>query len=186
MRSQSILALAAILMTATALPNATPTSSKTSSKISSKTSSQHSSTSTHSTTSSKTSVAASATPTINNGQVFVNQCNNSGVSIADCTELLNIAALNGNQVVIGGTTTSAAAGSVNNGQLFLNQCQNSGISVLDCAELLNIALLNGNQIDISLGAIESLLALVGLPTQLLGGLLGTATSKLIAIPTGVL
>ncbi|TKA65600.1 hypothetical protein B0A55_11133 [Friedmanniomyces simplex] len=145
----------------------------------------HPSTSTGTSTSTSTNTAASATPTINNGQIFINQCTNTGVSIADCSELLNIAALNGNSINVGGSA-SPSSGSVNNGQQFLNQCNNYGISVLDCAELLNFALLNGNSIDISLGALTSLLSSLGLPSGILGGLLPSGSAgSLVSLPTGV-
>jgi len=106
------------------------------------------------TTSTKASASPSSTP-INNGNQFTNQCVNVGVSIADCTELLNIAgmssvprsrdmmkltswtALNGNTVIVGGSGSSSTT-PVNNGQQFLNQCANFGISILDCSELINL------------------------------------------------
>jgi len=114
----------------------------------------------------------------------MNQCNNMGISVADCTQLLNIAALNGNSIVVGGSASAAPSGSVNNGQQFLNQCNNVGISILDCAQLLNIALLNGNSIDISLTELTSLIGVLGLPTGVLSGLEPTGTG-LVSVPTGL-
>jgi len=114
----------------------------------------------------------------------MNQCNNKGISVADCTQLLNIAALNGNSIVVGGTASAASSGSVNNGQQFVNKCNNVGISILDCAQLLNIALLNGNSIDISLAELTSLLSTLGLPTGVLSGLAPLGTG-LISVPTGL-
>jgi len=114
----------------------------------------------------------------------MNQCNNMGISVADCSQLLNIAALNGNSIVVGGTASAASSGSVNNGQQFLNKCNNVGISILDCAQLLNIALLNGNSIDISLAGLTSLLSTLGLPTGVLPALEPVGTG-LVSVPTGL-
>lgn len=169
MLPKSIFAFATLLVAAAALPNGQTTTKSTSA-----------STSHASTTTSSTSTAASAIPTVNNGQTFVNQCNNTGLSIADCTSLLNIALLNGATIVVG--SGSPSSGAVNNGQEFLNQCSNFGVSVLDCAQLLNIAAFNGLNIDISLSALTSLLSALGLPTGLLA-LLGSG-SKLISLPLG--
>lgn len=106
---------ATMLMAATAIPtNPKPTSTK---KEASTTKAAPTKT-----------TAASATPTGNNGNQFVNQCANLGISILDCTELGNIAALNGNSVSIGGPPAKGVT-PVNNGQQFLNQCANFGISI---------------------------------------------------------
>ncbi|KAL9105615.1 MAG: hypothetical protein Q9227_009227 [Pyrenula ochraceoflavens] len=173
MRFQSIFALAALAGAAFAVPNGP------------KTSSTWKTTSTKAPTSTKATTTAKPTSTpVNNGQQFVNKCENFGISIADCTELLNIALLNGATVNVGGSATPSA-GAVNNGQQFLNECKNFGISVLDCAELLNIAALNGLTIDIDLSDITSLLGALGIPTGILGGLLPTSTG-LITLPTGIL
>lgn len=207
MLPQTFFAFATMLMAVSAAPNYKHTTSKHTTS----TTSHHSTTPTPTKTTTTTTTAASATPTINNGQTFVNQCVNTGVSVADCTQLLNIAALNGNSVNVGGTSTATpTAGSVNNGQQFLNECKhtpdsqtpdkgwventanlclgaNVGVSILDCAQLMNLALLNGNTIDISLADITALLADLGL-SGLLGGLLPTAAAGtgLIALPTGIL
>ncbi|KAI9690767.1 MAG: hypothetical protein M1822_008386 [Bathelium mastoideum] len=160
MRSQSVFAFATLVAAALALPGGTsPPACPTSS-----------------------SSPTSATPT-NNGQIFTNQCVNLGISIADCSQLANIALLNGDTVNIGGTAGPSAQ---NNGQEFLNQCANFGISILDCAQLLNIAALNGLTIDIAPTALISLLATLGIPTGILGGLGGSLTGTgLIPLPTGV-
>ncbi|KAL9623414.1 MAG: hypothetical protein Q9160_002307 [Pyrenula sp. 1 TL-2023] len=173
MHFQSILAFAALASTAFAIPNGV------------KSSSTWGSTSTKAPASTKTSVTAKPTPTpVNNGQQFINKCQNIGISIGDCTQLANIALLNGATVNVGGSATPSA-GAVNNGQLFLNQCKNYGISVLNCAQLLNIAALNGLTIDIGLADIASLLGSLGIPTGILGGILPTSTG-LITLPTGIL
>lgn len=143
-------------------------------------------TTTPKTTASKTATS-SAPASTNNGQVFVNKCTNLGISVADCTQLLNIAALNGNNVNVGGNTGSSSApgpGSVNNGQKFLNQCKNVGISILDCAQLLNLAILNGNNIDISLAELTDLVNALGLNAGALTGLL-TGSGGLVKVPAGL-
>lgn len=171
MRFQSILAFAALASTAFAIPNGVKSSTPTKAPTSTK--------------GTKTTATTKPTPTsVNNGQQFINKCENFGISIADCTQLANIALLNGATVIVGGSATPSA-GAVNNGQQFLNQCKNFGISVLDCAQLLNIAALNGLTIDISLADITSLLGALGLPTGILGGILPTGTG-LITLPTGIL
>lgn len=192
MLPKAILTFAAMLAAVSALPNkpvTTTTTRVTTTKHSTTTTKWATSTKPTSTTQSATTTSkttsASPAPT-NNGGVFINQCQNYGISIADCTSLLNIAALNGNTIIVGGSGGSGGSSApVNNGLLFLNQCKNVGISVLDCAELLNIALLNGNTIDINLQAVVSLLAALGVPTGILGGLLPTGTG-LITLPTGLL
>ncbi|CZT18443.1 uncharacterized protein RCC_04288 [Ramularia collo-cygni] len=122
--------------------------------------------------------------TPSNGQNFLNKCLNLGISIADCTQLANIAALNGNTIIIGGLTPPGP-GSVDNGQQFLNKCTNVGISILDCAQLLNIALLNGNNIDISLAELVDLVKALGLGEGILGGLL-TGWGGLVNFPVGLI
>lgn len=135
------------------------------------------------------SSSVTAAPAVNNGQIFLNDCTNRGISIADCTQLLNIAAVNGNDIDgrinilsddddddSGSTGTTPTSGNVNNGQLFVNKCRNIGISVLNCAQLLNLAILNGNNINIDVDALNSLGGLLDdglLDDSLLGdGLLG--------------
>ncbi len=99
-----------------------------------------------------------------------------GISIPQCAQLANIAALNSNTFNIDGTSTGSS-GSVNNGQEFFNQCSNSGISVLQYGQLLNVAILNGNAVNIALGGLASLI-FIGIPTTLLSGILPTATGLL--------
>ena len=186
MRYQSIFAFATLFATAFAIPNGS-SSSKWGTTSTSKwgTTSTKASTSTKAPTSTKGSTTAKPTPTgVNNGQQFLNKCENFGISVADCSQLLNIALLNGATVVVGGSATPSA-GAVNNGQQFLNECKNFGISILDCAQLLNIAALNGLTIDIDLADIVSVLGALGIPTGILGGILPTGTG-LITLPTGIL
>lgn len=90
-----------------------------------------------STKTTKTTAVATPTP-VNNGGQFITQCVNVGLSVADCTDLLNIAALNGNSINIGGGGGSGSGMTpVNNGAQFFTKCANLGISVLDCAEVVS-------------------------------------------------
>jgi len=66
--------------------------------------------------------------------------------VAQCAQLGNIAALNGNTINTGGSSSS---GNVDNGQQFMNQCTTIGSSINQCAQLLNIAILNGNNVNLS-------------------------------------
>lgn len=174
--------------TSSAAPQLTGASNSTSSSSSSSTSQS----------SSSTSSTASATPT-NNGQIFTNQCNSTtGLSIAQCAELLNIAALNDaninadanilssgsgsgsgsqNGSTSGNSTTSP--GNTNNGQQFLNQCQDFGASLLQCTRLLNLAILNGGNINILVNVLSLLGFLLGVPVTALPG-------GLVAVPTALL
>ena len=179
-----LLTFATMLVAVSALPNKPVTTTSTTTTKWTTSTTKATSAKPTSTIHTTTTTGAAPAPT-NNGAVFINQCKNYGISIADCTSLLNIAALNGNTVVVGGSPSSSPAAPVNNGLLFLNECKNFGISVLDCAELLNLALLNGNTIDINLQAVVSLLAALGIPTGILGGILPTGTG-LITLPTGLL
>lgn len=101
--------------------------------------------------------------------------------MADCTQLGNIAALNGNSVNVG-SGSGNHQNPVNNGQMFVNQCNISGISVLDCSQLLNLAVANGNNISISLDALNSFLNALGLPTGL-AAWLKPEGSGLVALTT---
>ncbi|KAK3067033.1 hypothetical protein LTR53_016326, partial [Teratosphaeriaceae sp. CCFEE 6253] len=168
--------------TSTASTKAATTSSTISTKASSTISTKASST--ISTKASSTSSSAAATSTANNGQQFLNKCTNFGISVADCSQFLNIAALNGNSVAVGGTS-APPAGAVNNGQQFVNKCNNVGVSILDCAQLLNVAILNGNSIDISLTDLTSLLTSLGLPTSL-ASILPVSAAGLVSLPSTVL
>lgn len=180
MQFPKILAFASMVLAVSAVPNYKP-STTTSTTVKPTTTAKPTTTSTKAT--------SSPTPTgTNNGGQFLTQCENVGLSVLDCTDLLNIAALNGNHVNVGGTTTPPP-GAVNNGAQFLTECRNLGISVADCAEVLNLAILNGNSIDIDLTSLTNLLTSLGLSGLLanllkgLGGLLGTS---LIAIPAGTI
>ena len=62
----------------------------------------------------------------------MNQCENTGASTTDCSQLLNTATLN----------KRSAYGNTNNGNQFMNQCENTGASTTDCSQLLNTATLN--------------------------------------------
>jgi len=116
----------------------------------------------------------------------MNQCENCGVSVGDCSQFLNIALLNGDSINVGGSSTAApSSSSVNNGQEFVNHCNNSGISIFDCAQVLNVAALNGLTIDISMTDLEALLAQLGTSTTALGGLTGGSGSSMVAMPTSL-
>ncbi|GAB1734697.1 hypothetical protein NU195Hw_g7012t1 [Hortaea werneckii] len=136
-----------------------------------------------------TKTTAVATPTgTNNGGQFITQCVNVGLSVADCTDLLNIAGLNGNSISIGGGGSGSGTTPVNNGAQFFTKCANLGISVLDCAEVANIAILNGNNIAIDLSFLVDLLKQLGVPGLLAGliGLLTRTVNGLVLIPGGLL
>ncbi|KAI6842197.1 hypothetical protein KC340_g1892 [Hortaea werneckii] len=137
-----------------------------------------------------TKTTAVATPTgTNNGGQFITQCVNVGLSVADCTDLLNIAGLNGNSISVGGGGGSGSGTTpVNNGAQFFTKCANLGISVLDCAEVANIAILNGNNIAIDLSFLTKLLKQLGV-SGLLAGLIDLLTrtvNGLVLIPGGLL
>lgn len=140
-----------------------------------------------STTSKVAATSANTATATSTASPFINQCANVGLTVLDCTQLLNIAALNDNSVNVGGNLT-APAGAVNNGQQFVNKCDNLGVSVADCAQVLNLAILDGNSIDIDLGSLTDLLDSLNLG-GLVGGLLsavGSLVGGLIAIPAGLL
>jgi len=202
MLPQTLLAWATMVMAAVAIPtNPKPT---TSSGWPVATTTTKSATTAKSTSSAKTSPAssvkvtstaskttsASPTPTINNGNQALNKCLNFGISLLDCTELLNIAALNGNSISIGGPA-KAGVTPVNNGNQFKNECANIGLSIADCAEVLNLAILNGNAVYISLADITALVAQLGISLSgvlgtILGGLGGILGGALFPIPANVL
>ncbi|RMX79811.1 hypothetical protein D0869_08032 [Hortaea werneckii] len=141
-----------------------------------------------STKTTKTTAVATPTP-VNNGGQFITQCVNVGLSVADCTDLLNIAALNGNSINVGGGGGSGSGTTpVNNGAQFFTKCANLGISVLDCAEVANIAILNGNNIAIDLSFLTDLLKQLGVSGLLAGiiGLLTRTVNGLVLIPGGLL
>ncbi|OQN95745.1 hypothetical protein B0A48_18285 [Cryoendolithus antarcticus] len=77
---------------------APPITTSTSVKVTTKASSTSFTSVKVTTKASSTSSSAAATSTVNNGQQFVNKCRNTGISIADCAQLLNTAAANGNTI----------------------------------------------------------------------------------------
>jgi len=186
MLPQTLFAWAAMVMAAVAIPTI-PKSTSTFTTWPATTTAKATSTAHPSST--KTT-AASPTPTINNGNQALNKCLNFGISILDCTELLNIAALNGNSISIGGPAKSGVT-PVNNGNQFKNECANIGLSIADCAEVLNLAILNGNAVYISLTDLTALVAQLGISLSgvlgtLLGGLSAILGGALFPIPAGLL
>ncbi|KAK4555741.1 hypothetical protein LTR86_006961 [Recurvomyces mirabilis] len=102
---------------------------------------------------------------------------------AECSQLLNIAALNGNSANAGEISTTP----VNSGQQFFDQCKSDGISLLQCAQIANLAILSGNNLAIDLAGLQNILSGLGLSvtsllnglTTLLGGLVNMAPNTLV-------
>jgi len=97
--------------------------------------------------------------------------------VAQCAQLGNIAALNGNTITTGGS--SSGSGNINNGQQFMNQCATIGSSINQCAQLLNIAILNGNNVNLSGLTLAQLTALA----VTFSSVAGVASALPLAVPT---